>query len=87
MNGLDLIQSWAEFPRGGINQASGYCTPNDYVRQTVHPDLLYIMAQQHGEQLRRQAEHARLSRQMPRKTMGSSALLVWHWFGFSPANR
>lgn len=40
----------------------------------MHPHLEYIVAQQRAEQLRRQAEHSRLIREIRRKTMGPSTL-------------
>jgi hypothetical protein len=78
VNGIDLIGS-------PLNQQSGYFTPNDHVRQTMHPGLLYTIAQQHAEQLRRQAEHSRLSREIRCRTMERCAPRVLRWLGFGSA--
>ena len=74
MNGIDLILANLRY---GINQPSDYFTPNDHVRQTMHPDLLYIIAQQHAEQLRRPVEHSRLSRGIQRMTI--AGFNAWRW--------
>jgi len=45
----------------------------------------YIMAQQRAEELRRQAEHFRLSREVRRTMTRSSALKVLRWLSFGSA--
>jgi hypothetical protein len=47
----------------------------------MHPDLLYIMAQQEAEQRRRQAEHSHLSYAIRVKTKRASVPRVIHWLG------